>query len=347
MRTTVTPDQAKAGMVLASPVISDTGKVVLEEGVILTDSFIERLMLLGIKTVHIQLSETMPVKEQFTAFYEDTLGKIKEGFANISYFKEVPVVQMRELVDNAVNPMVDIPGAILYLNAIQQSDDCTFKHSLGVAVITGVFAKWAGYQGERLKDAILAGLLHDIGKLSIPAAILTKPGRLTDIEMAIVKKHPVEGYRLLTQAPTVTQEVLLGVLQHHERMDGSGYPNGLRGDQIHPYARILAVADLYDAVTNDRPFQQKMSPFGAARLIAGDMYDKFDTATSATFLEHLRDQLTGCQVKLSDGRMAEVILIGSDYTFHPVVKTQDGKFLDIGRNPNLKISQLAVTDSPQ
>ena len=90
-----------------------------------------------------------------------------------------------------------------------------------------------------------------------------------------------------------------------------------------------------------------MSPFGAARLIAGDMYDKFDTATSATFLEHLRDQLTGCQVKLSDGRMAEVILIGSDYTFHPVVKTQDGKFLDIGRNPNLKISQLAVTDSPQ
>ena len=140
MRTTVTPDQAKAGMVLASPVISDSGKVVLEEGVILTDSFIDRLVLLGIKTIHIQISETVPVKEQFTAFYEDTLGKIKDGFANISYFKEVPVMQMRELVDNAVNPMVDIPGAILYLNAIQQSDDCTFKHSLGVAVITGVFA---------------------------------------------------------------------------------------------------------------------------------------------------------------------------------------------------------------
>ncbi len=337
MRTTVTPDQAKAGMVLASPVISDTGKVVLEEGVILTDSFIERLMLLGIKTVHIQLSETMPVKEQFTAFYEDTLGKIKEGFANISYFKEVPVVQMRELVDNAVNPMVDIPGAILYLNAIQQSDDCTFKHSLGVAVITGVFAKWAGYQGERLKDAILAGLLHDIGKLSIPAAILTKPGRLTDIEMAIVKKHPVEGYRLLTQAPTVTQEVLLGVLQHHERMDGTGYPFGHKAEKIHPLARLISISDMYEAMTSKRVFRDRLIPFRVIEEINQSMFGKLGPELCLMFLDKIRESLIGTTVLLSDGRKAMIISAGSFAGKGPVIMTEDDEALDLGKMTDITI----------
>ena len=234
-----------------------------------------------------------------------------------------------------------------HLHAMRRLGEYTIHHSVGVSVICGVLGKWLGYEGTALRDLVLAGLLHDIGKTQIPEELIAKPEKLTDEEMAQMKQHSALAIELLRKTETATMDVVLAILQHHERMDGSGYPNKLRGDQIHPYARILAVADLYDAVTNDRPFQPKISPFSAARLIAGDMYDKLDTATSATFLEHLRDQFTGCQVQLSDGRMAEVILIGSDYTFHPVVKTQDGKFVDIGRNPKLKIAQLAVPDSPQ
>ena len=260
---------------------------------------------------------------------------------------ELPLAEMQQNVVGSVLQMTETIGAMHHLHAMRRLGEYTIHHSVGVSVICGVLGKWLGYEGTALRDLVLAGLLHDIGKTQIPEELIAKPEKLTDEEMAQMKQHSALAIELLRKTETATMDVVLAILQHHERMDGSGYPNKLRGDQIHPYARILAVADLYDAVTNDRPFQPKISPFSAARLIAGDMYDKLDTATSATFLEHLRDQFTGCQVQLSDGRMAEVILIGSDYTFHPVVKTQDGKFVDIGRNPKLKIAQLAVPDSPQ
>jgi HD-GYP domain-containing protein (c-di-GMP phosphodiesterase class II) len=125
-------------------------------------------------------------------------------------------------------------------------------------------------------------------------------------------------------------------------MDGSGYPGGALGDSIHPYARIIAVADLYDAVTSERPYNGKQSPFLAARIIAEEMFGKLDTFVATTFLEHMRDHLVGAHVNLSDGRKAEVILFGGDFTFQPVIRTQNGDFVDVGSNPSVQIKEMVV-----
>ena len=329
MRITISPKQASAGMMLASPIINENGLIVLEEGVVLTDVFIERLLSIGIKAIHVQMSDSIPPQQQFVAFYDETLDKIKEGFASITYFNEVPLAQMRELVDSSINPMVEIPGAMHHLSSIQQSDHYTFNHSMGVAVITGVFAKWAGYQCERLKDAILAGLLHDIGKMLIPMSILEKPDRLTEDEMAIVRKHSVEGCRLLAQAPTVSQEVLLGVLQHHERMDGGGYPFGHKADKIHPLARLISISDMYEAMTSKRSFRDRFMPLQVIQEINHNMFGKFDPELCLIFLNNTRESLVGSSVLLNDGRRATIINPGSFSGEGAVILTEDNEVLGL------------------
>lgn len=335
---------ARPGMILAAPILSDAGRVIINEGVTLSEAMLQNLATWQIPSLSIWGPEELP--KQFSAIhfeadYGSTVQLIDNAFATMRFCGELPLAEMQQSVVGSVLQMTEMVGAIHHLHSMRRLGEYTMHHSVGVSVICGVLGKWLGYEGTALRDIILAGLLHDIGKTQIPEAVIAKPEKLTSEEMAQMKQHSALAIELLRKTETATMDVVLAILQHHERMDGSGYPNGLRGDKIHPYARILAVADLYDAVTSDRPFQQKNSPFAAARMIAGDMYDKLDTATSATFLEHLRDQFIGSQVQLTDGRLAEVIMIGSDYTFHPVVKTHDGKFVDIGRSHGLKISQLA------
>ena len=205
----------------------------------------------------------------------ETLDKIKEGFASITYFNEVPLAQMRELVDSSINPMVEIPGAMHHLSSIQQSDHYTFNHSMGVAVITGVFAKWAGYQCERLKDAILAGLLHDIGKIGVPEAIINKPDRLTDEEYDKIKQHTVIGSDILSLVAEFP-ELTVGARAHHERFDGRGYPDGLAGEAIPVYARIIAVADSYDAMTSKRSYRDVLPQNVVRAEIAKGRGSQFD-----------------------------------------------------------------------
>jgi putative nucleotidyltransferase with HDIG domain len=335
---------AKPGMVLAAPVLSDVGRVIVNEGVTLTDAMLRNMDTWKVLSLSVWSDKELPKQfsaEYFVNEYAETVQIIDNAFASTRFAGELPLAEMKEVVIESVVNMVEMVGAVQLLHSIDRLEEYLLHHSVNVSVICGVLGKWLGYQGDALRDIILAGLLHDIGKTQIPQPMLNKPEKLSPDEQLIMNQHSDLAVMLLQKTGAISNDIIAAIAQHHERMDGSGYPNGLRGDAIHPYARILAVADLYDAVTSERPYQHKESPFTAARMIAGDMYDKLDTATSATFLEHLRDQFIGSQVQLSDGRLAEVIMIGGDYTFQPVVKTEDGKFVDIGRAPNLKISQLA------
>jgi HD-GYP domain-containing protein (c-di-GMP phosphodiesterase class II) len=160
--------------------------------------------------------------------------------------------------------------------------------------------------------------------------------------MGQMKGHCLQGRELMRRAGVLSSDVAEGALQHHERMDGSGYPTGLIGKAIHPYARIIAVADVYDAMTSERPYQRKQSPFSAARAIALDMFSKLDMETATTFLEHMRDHFIGSQICLTDGRLAEVILLGGDFTFKPIIRTQGGEFLDMSRNPAIMIKEVVT-----
>lgn len=332
-------------MVLADDLLTEAGRIVLSKGTRLTETLVRSLQAWNVSQLAIEQAEILPVHfstDRCDKYYSDTLKMMQNSFMAMRLCGELPLREMKNLALGSIQAMTETVGALQYLHSLRRTSDYTFHHSVNVGILSGILGKWLGFGGAELQDIILAGLLHDVGKSQVEETLLNKPGRLNSDEMVRMREHSAKGRDLMRNAGELSPGVIAAVMQHHERMDGSGYPDGLHGDSIHPYARIIAVTDMYDAITSQRPFQDRQSPFAAARCIASDMFGKLDMGTSTTFLEHIRDHFVGSQVCLADGRLAEVVLLAGDFTFKPVIRTQNGEFLDMGRNPSLQIKEVVT-----
>lgn len=341
-------ENLKPGMVLGTDALSAKGKVMLSANTILSGANIKRLATWGFDSVIILEDDTVSdtVRERklservrFSVQYEQTVSLVRNAFEEIRYFKEVPLKQMQDLSDNALVSLAATPGALGYLHSLRDVDNYTFQHSVNVAIIAGVLSRWLGDGTERMKDMVLAGLLHDVGKAIIPLEVLNKPGQLTHSEMEMMKRHSDYGYELLKKAKVLADDILAGVWQHHERLDGTGYPQGLREVDVLPSARIIAIGDSYDAMTSDRVYRSKMTPFAATKTLFENMFDKLDPTICTVFLGHLKDHFIGSTVKLSDGRMAEVIFMDWISWDHLTVKTTAGEYIELGEWTDVGISQ--------
>ncbi len=319
----------KPGMILGTDAVSDRGKVMLSANTVLTEAMIKLLENWGFDSAIILEDETVSdaAREKrlservlFNAKYEETVSLVKNAFDEIRYFKEVPLKQMQDLSDNALVTLTATP-----------------QHSVNVAIISGVLSRWLGDDSERMRDMVLAGLLHDVGKALVPQEILNKPGPLTPAEMEVMQQHATYGYDMLKKAKVLAGDVLAGVWQHHERLDGSGYPRGLRGGNILPSARIIAISDIYDAMTSDRVYRSKMTPFHVIRTLFENMFDKLDAAMCTVFLNSLKDYFVGATVELSDGRLAEVIFMDWISWDRLTVRTVDGECIQLGEHAEQKI----------
>jgi len=327
------------GMAIAAEVTSADGMLkLLESGTRLTKGHIARIRSWGVPLVTIDNEAAMAktsgrqrTKSEFLAIYTDTVNTIVDAFRDFEKIKEVPVMRMRELAEQRIPLLVETVGAIGFLYNLQCHSQYTFRHSLDVAVIAGILGKWLGSKGKELKDLILAGLLHDVGKLTVPSAILEKPGALSPEEFAIVRRHSREGYRLVKESGQVSSEVELGILHHHERLDGSGYPAGLIGGAICAQAEVIAIADIYDAMTSDRAYRRKATPLVAMEAIATEMFTKLNPVVAMTFLDNMRDRLTGCRVSLDNGQKAKIIGFNArnHYFTKPVGCTEEGEIIDL------------------
>ena len=251
------------GMEISKPVITDEGRVVLSEGTVTTPSLVERLRQWGVTSVFIKaeaetvLEETPAQARQrfFADGYEDIIKNVRSAFESMRYLKKVPIGELQEVAQTSIYDLASIPGALNHLHTIKRRNDYTYSHSVHVATISGILGGWLGYRKEELKELILAGLLHDIGKTQVPLEILNKPGKLLPDEMEIMRKHTTRGFRLIKEFPAVSPGVIYGILQHHERLDGSGYPKGLKGDEICRNAKIVMIADVVDGITSGRPYK--------------------------------------------------------------------------------------------
>lgn len=344
------------GAELGSVLLSENGRVVLEAGTTLTASILQLLENWGISQVEIkemvaEEASELPVEPEappvgvesdFYHEYTNTVNAIQHCFETMRYFKEVPISQMSQLVEKSIDPMVDTVGVINQLYLIRRWSEYTFHHSVNVAVLSGVLGKWLGYSGVALKDLILAGLLHDIGKSQIPLEILNKPDKLTAEEMDIMKNHCKAGFDMIKDVRCISLGVAHGILQHHERLDKSGYPGGLDDDNIHEFAKIIAVADIYDAMTSERVYHTKDSPFTVVEMISKEAFSKLDPEICTVFLNNVRDYLVGNIVALSDGSKAEVVFLGQYQASRPVVKTQSGEFIDLERRKDISIVELCT-----
>lgn len=183
------------------------------------------------------------------------------------------------------------------------------------------------------------GVFHDIGKCRIPLEILNKPDNLDEKEWNIMKQHPIYGYSILKKNKILSNDVLMGVLVHHERKDGSGYPLGLKEEKIHTYGKIVAVADIFDAMMSDRVYRKKRPPFQVAEYISDRSFDSLDPYISRIFLEGISRFFVGNIVRLSDGRIGKIVYIHPQQHTKPVVLA-GGEFLDFSKKMEITIVEI-------
>lgn len=223
------------------------------------------------------------------------------------------------------------------LRRVRRYDDLTYIHSLNVAILCHEFANWIHMPEEEQDILTLSGLLHDVGKMGIPGKIIKKAGLLTDEEYELIKQHPQKGYDFLKKHP-LDERIMNAALMHHERCDGSGYPQGLKADEIDDFAKIVAIADYYDALTSARVYRESHCPFEVFRMLQQER-DKFDSTYLAVFMEGVASFYIGCEVVLSNQKRARMVDTNPTDQSNPIVK-MDGLIVNLAMAPDVDVKEI-------
>ena len=272
----------------------------------------------GIKTVeHVNIAQEAARAIKICAkskqavssmFHEARMGKALDAEDALPIVEEISTSVMRN------------PGALISLARLKDKDDYTYMHSVAVCALMVSLSRQLSLDEDQTRQAGLAGLLHDVGKMMIPLGILNKPGKLTDPEFQKVRDHPSQGHKMLLEGKGISKVALDVCLHHHEKMDGSGYPEKLAGEQISLYARMGAVCDVYDAITSNRPYKNGWEPTESLRKMAEWSHGHFDKLIFEAFVKSIGIYPVGSLVKLESNRLAVIIEQTGKSLLTPVVK---------------------------
>ena len=339
------------GMVIGQDTYTTSGIMIIPSGVVVTKPIIDHLTALGLIEVIIdekakKVEEPVdPVREkkfvEFNKKYTRSKDKLNNTFAKILK-SDVNKDDVEELIDESWKMMDEDSNTYETLGMIYSMhsySDATYMHCMNVGVIATLIGKWLGWKEDDLKNLNACGMFHDIGKLSIPKEILDKPGKLTDKEYEIMKTHTIKGYELLKNSG-VDRRIIKSALMHHERCDGSGYPLKLKADKLDDYTKIIAIADVYEALTANRVYRSSMCPFDVIAQFENTGFGVFDTKILLVFLQNIINSYLHSEVKLNNGESAEVVLINKQAGSKPVLITTSGRTIDLMKEPNIKISEV-------
>lgn len=343
--------ELRTGMVLAMEVVTENFVAIAAEATVLTDDIIAKFVKLNIDFVYVNSEENLVESEEPMIF--DNLDSIEalnynysrtiKMLSNIFQNARIGEAKVDSDVFSAIEPLIE--GILIHdnvlskLRVIEYNDDYTLKHSVNVGLLSAMIGKWLRFSNIEIKEIALAGMLHDVGKTKIPQYIINKPGDLSSDEFDIAKKHSTYSYDILSEQIKFNAKIKNGVLYHHERYDGSGYPEGLTGADIPQYSRIIAIADVFDAMTADKVYRKRISPFVAAEAIKLMSFDKLDPTITNLFLKKLSQFYVGNKVMLSTGEIGEVVYLNKFNLTKPLVKVNE-KYVDLSTTMDIIIKDV-------
>jgi len=361
---TLPVDKLSAGMILAEPILTKRGQTISKAGETLTNQLIAKLTFYKIESVTVEDPEPEPepepepipepepaappkpesrVSEQIS--YTQRLKaspkfqKFQSDYAlNITYLKEdfEAIIAgggadctdlMLENIETLFKSKTTLELFDMLAN-MRNLEDPIYSHSLNVALISRSIGKWLHLSSADLNTLTLAGLLHDIGKTQIPEEILNKPSKLTDEEFAMMRSHPLLGKKLLNNKG-FDSRILAATLQHHERSDGSGYPRGLMEDEMDDFSCIIAIADVYDAMTSARAHRDPLCSFQVINEFEKDGLNKYHTKFVLTFLEHIANTYNNSRIILNNAKTGRVVYINKSSLSRPVIQMDNGEIINL------------------
>ncbi|MEZ0536213.1 HD-GYP domain-containing protein [Caldicellulosiruptoraceae bacterium PP1] len=312
-------NEVNEGMRVARDIFANNGKLLIPEGFILKSSHINKLKEYDIEYIYIfdQIEENYILEE---VIYHETFRTVQDLMISAKNGYALDTDVAKEVVNDVVDKIIENEDIFLKIIGFRDVDNYTYFHSVDVCVFSAIIGKILDFDKKRIENIALAALFHDFGKMKIGPEILNKPTKLSDDEYEEIKKHTIYGYQLIKQMGEVSEEVAEGALLHHEKLDGSGYPLKLKGDKIPLIAKIITIADVYDALTADRVYKKKIVPTKAADYLLKYSGIYFDGTIVHRFINHVVQYPKGCFVVLNTGEIAIVYEENPFNKTRPIIK---------------------------
>lgn len=321
---------AKAGMIVGKSIYNEKGKILVNHKVPLTTSLIRRMNEKGLPGFYIQdeLSKDITINELISEELQ---------LEALRVCKEIDIDAALDVAKRITEELSGSGEININLVSLRTNSDYTYKHSVHVAILSTLIGMGLGLNKSTLEELTAAGLLHDIGKMNVSPDILDKPGALTTEEYELVQTHAEYGYEKLKEDIMISSKTKMGVYSHHENVNGTGYPLGLVGDQIYIFAKIIHIADVYDALISKRSYKEANSPIEAIDFLQKNAGTMFEEEYIKVFLSYIPLYPKGRNVVLSTGEVAIVVENREHHTRHPIVRLLDGTTIDLSLEENAEI----------
>ena len=347
-------NKLKVGMI-TSREIKLEGRILLGEGIPITQQILNKLRnayFYAEIEVYCEENDNLdinydkkiePIKtiEQVEKSFIKLSFDVQHIFENMEYLSLSSMDEVRKFAKRIQKELESTSSIIKNIVLNGSGSDTIYRHGVNVAALSTILGRWIGLNEQELNLLTYSAVLHDFGKTKINKDILDKPGALTQKEFNEIKQHPVIGYKYIKQLKFLDKSVSLGVLMHHEKCDGSGYPFGLKEEKIHKFAKIIAITDIFDAVNSDRIYKKSKAPFEALLLIQRESLGKLDYEYCNMFLNHVVNYFMGENILLNDGSLCKILQVDVKNIERPLL-LKDTDFIDLKKQKDLYIEKLVL-----
>lgn len=280
-------------------------------------------------------------EEKYRRSVTQVVDASKDLFKSIESSHKIPLMEIRSDILPAIQQIAEHANVFQLFQAVKATDEYTYQHNIGVGVLSTLIGRWMELSEPESSILSIAATLHDVGKIKIPIEILNKPEKLSNSEFAIIKNHTIYGYELLKDTVGLNYRIPLVALQHHERNDGKGYPFGLKHDKIDFLSKIVAVADIFHAMSSKRPYHNPIPFYEIVSQMRKGKFGELDPYVVSVFLENIVKKMVGENVILTDGRIGEVVYLNPHDIETPLVKVDD-EFIDLSKYSELHIMEISL-----